>query len=44
MTKQGSPPVKVPNPHGGLSGGISLDILHKVLRDSDISRDEWNKA
>ncbi len=44
MVKPGSPPVKVPNPHSKQGGGIGLGILRKVLRDSDISRDDWERA
>jgi predicted RNA binding protein YcfA (HicA-like mRNA interferase family) len=44
MIKPGSHAVKVPNPHGKQGGGIGLDILRKVLRDSAISRDAWDKA
>jgi hypothetical protein len=44
MAKGGSPPIRVPNPHSKQGGGIGLDILRKVLRDSDIKRDDWEKA
>ncbi len=44
MVKEGSPPIRVPNPHSKQGGGIGLDILRKALRDSDISREDWDKA
>ncbi len=34
--------VKLPNPHRGQD--ISTDLLSKILRDSEISRDEWFSA
>jgi predicted RNA binding protein YcfA (HicA-like mRNA interferase family) len=44
MSKLGHANVKIPNPHGRQGGGIGIGILQRVLRDSDISRDDWDKA
>ncbi len=41
MTKSGSPPVTVPNPH---KGDISVGLLAKILRDSQIDRDAFQNA
>ena len=32
--------VRVPNPH---HGDISASLLTEILRQADISKDEWNK-
>jgi predicted RNA binding protein YcfA (HicA-like mRNA interferase family) len=34
--------VRVPNPHK--SGDISDSLLSEILRQADISKNEWNKA
>ncbi|MGH7949512.1 MAG: type II toxin-antitoxin system HicA family toxin [Candidatus Binataceae bacterium] len=39
MVKSGRGPVVVPNPHGGAE--ISTDLLSRVLRQANITRDEW---
>jgi len=44
MSKKGGGTIKVPNPHGDLSGGISVDLPSRILRDSNISPDDWMKA
>ena len=41
MTKSGSQPVTVPNPH---KGDISIGLLAKILRDSRIDRDDFLNA
>lgn len=41
MSKSGHANIKVPNPH---RGDISVDLLSRILRDSNISRDDWIKA
>jgi predicted RNA binding protein YcfA (HicA-like mRNA interferase family) len=41
MSKPGHGNIKVPNPH---QGDISVDLLSRILRDSNISRDDWIKA
>jgi len=38
MLKEGSPPLKIPNPH---SRDISIDLLTKILRQAKISGSEW---
>jgi predicted RNA binding protein YcfA (HicA-like mRNA interferase family) len=38
MLKEGSPPLKIPNPH---SRDISVDLLKKILKQAKISRSEW---
>ena len=43
MAKPGLGNIKVPNPHSNQSG-ISVDLLRRILRDSNISRDDWEKA
>lgn len=34
--------IRVPNPHK--SGDISDSLLHEILRQALISKDEWDKA
>jgi len=34
--------IRVPNPH--MSGDITDSLLHEILRQAGISKDEWNKA
>lgn len=41
MTKTGGATISVPNPH---RGDISVDLLSRILRVANISRDEWDKA
>jgi predicted RNA binding protein YcfA (HicA-like mRNA interferase family) len=41
MRKEGSPPLKIPNPH---SGDISVDLLKKILKQAGISRSEWLRS
>lgn len=38
MLKEGRPPLKIPNPH---RGDISIDLLSRILRQAEISRQEW---
>jgi predicted RNA binding protein YcfA (HicA-like mRNA interferase family) len=38
MLKEGSPPLKIPNPH---SQDISVDLLRKILKQAKIARKEW---
>ena len=38
--KKGQLKVPVPNPH---QGDISADLLARVLRKADISREEWER-
>jgi len=38
MLKEGSPPLKIPNPH---SRDISVGLLTKILKQAKISRREW---
>ena len=41
MTKPGSLPVTVPNPH---KGDISVGLIAKILRDAQIARDAFQNA
>lgn len=41
MTKFGMPPVTIPNPH---KGDISVGLLAKILRKSQIDRDDFIDA
>jgi len=41
MLKEGSPPLKIPNPH---SRDISVDLLTKILKQANISRSEWLRS
>jgi len=34
--------IRVPNPHK--SGDITESLLHEILRQAEISKDEWNEA
>lgn len=34
--------IRVPNPHG--AGDITDSLLHEILRQAEITKDEWNKA
>lgn len=34
--------IRVPNPHK--SGDITESLLHEILRQAEISKEEWNKA
>jgi predicted RNA binding protein YcfA (HicA-like mRNA interferase family) len=34
--------IRVPNPHK--SGDITDSLLHEILRQAEISKDEWNEA
>jgi len=34
--------IRVPNPH--MSGDITDSLLHEILRQAGISKEEWNKA
>jgi hypothetical protein len=38
---KGSARLMVPNPH---RGDISVDLLKKILRQGDISREDWLSA
>jgi predicted RNA binding protein YcfA (HicA-like mRNA interferase family) len=37
---RGSHTLRIPNPH---RGDIGRDLLSRVLKDAEISRDEWEK-
>ena len=41
MSAPGKAPIRVPNPH---EGDISVDLLSRILRDSNIDRDAWINA
>jgi hypothetical protein len=41
MSAAGRANVRVPNPH---EGDISVGLLSKILRDSNIDRDAWINA
>jgi hypothetical protein len=34
--------IRVPNPHG--SGEISDSLLHEILRQAGISKEEWDRV
>ncbi|MDL1957977.1 MAG: type II toxin-antitoxin system HicA family toxin [Deltaproteobacteria bacterium] len=34
--------IRIPNPHK--SGDITDSLLHEILRQAEISKDEWNEA
>jgi predicted RNA binding protein YcfA (HicA-like mRNA interferase family) len=34
--------IRVPNPHK--SGDITDSLLHEILRQAEISKDEWNET
>jgi len=38
MLKEGRAPLKIPNPHGE---DVSVDLLARILRQGEISRQEW---
>jgi len=44
MAKPGNTPIKVPNPHKDLAGGISVEQISKILRGAGINRDDWINA
>lgn len=35
---RGSTTVRIPNPH---EGDVSRELLNKILRQAEITRDEW---
>jgi predicted RNA binding protein YcfA (HicA-like mRNA interferase family) len=39
---KGNLKIRVPNPHG--AGDITDSLLHEILRQAEITKDEWNKA
>ena len=39
---KGNLKIRVPNPHK--SGDITDSLLHEILRQAAISKDEWNEA
>jgi hypothetical protein len=41
LPQEGSPPLKIPNPH---ARGISVDLLKKILKQANISRSEWLRS
>jgi predicted RNA binding protein YcfA (HicA-like mRNA interferase family) len=41
MSKAGHANVRVPNPH---EGDLSVGLIAKILRDSNIDRDAWINA
>lgn len=38
IMRRGDQTIRIPNPH---EGEISVDLLRRILRDSNISREEW---
>ena len=41
MSAPGKSNIIIPNPH---RGDLSVDLLSRILRDSNIDRDEWTRA
>ena len=39
--RRGPRTVRIPNPH---VGEIDIGLLHEILRQAEISDDEWNAA
>ena len=39
---KGQKKIRIPNPHG--SGDIHISLVKEILRQADISSDEWDKA
>ncbi|MEQ8170104.1 MAG: type II toxin-antitoxin system HicA family toxin [Candidatus Eremiobacterota bacterium] len=39
---KGQKKIRIPNPHG--SGDIHISLVSEILRQADITRDEWDKA
>jgi len=39
---KGPKKIRIPNPHG--SGDIHINLVKEILRQADISSDEWDKA
>jgi predicted RNA binding protein YcfA (HicA-like mRNA interferase family) len=39
---KGRQKIRIPNPHG--SGDIHISLLKEILRQAEISDEEWNKA
>jgi predicted RNA binding protein YcfA (HicA-like mRNA interferase family) len=42
VMKKGTRKQKVPNPHG--SGDVDVSLLRRILRQANISDDDWNSA
>lgn len=40
VMRRGDVTVNIPNPHGG---DISKDLLARILKQAEISREEWEK-
>lgn len=40
--KKGQKKIRVPNPHG--SSEIDISLLKEILRQAEISSEEWDKA
>jgi len=40
-TEQGTRQVTIPNPH---RGDIDIGLLRRILRQAEITDDEWNEA
>jgi predicted RNA binding protein YcfA (HicA-like mRNA interferase family) len=38
----GSKKIRIPNPHG--SGDIDISLLKEILRQANITNEEWGKA
>jgi hypothetical protein len=38
---RGDTTVRIPNPH---AGDISRDLLSRILKQADVSRDEWESV
>lgn len=39
---KGKKKIRIPNPHG--SGDIHISLLKEILKQADISNDEWDKV
>ena len=39
---KGKKKIRIPNPHGGED--IDISLLKEILRQADISNEEWNKT
>jgi len=39
---QGSTKIRIPNPHGNQD--ISLGLITQILRQAEISKEDWEKA
>ena len=39
---KGTRKIRIPNPHG--SGDINISLVKEIIRQADISNDEWDRA